>query len=202
MTTTTMTSVVTDDDSAQEETPLDDQPRPRKTARDVTAILTYRGDRPSSSDDTKSPPSNMVTGSYKFQIGSSQNVFRRTLGKGRRPLQSSQGNAKVSASAAILSTVNSTGQRSTYQVYCSVCRRYAAENEHPRCSGQAENRSTAAPATSSTTVTAPVVAQHSVSRRQSNSASTAITVTGNNNSMVSYGSECNTSYCTTFQQLH
>ena len=41
-------SVVTDDDSAQEETPLDDQPRPRKTARDVTALTTYRGDRNSS----------------------------------------------------------------------------------------------------------------------------------------------------------
>jgi hypothetical protein len=34
------------------------------------------------------------------------------------------------------------------------------------------------------TVTAPVIDQYSVSRRQSNSASTAITVTGNNKSMV------------------
>ena len=55
---------------------------------------------------------------------------------------------------------------------------------HPRCHGQAENISNAAHTNSSTTVTAPVIAQHSVSRRQSNSASTAITVTGNNNSTV------------------
>ena len=76
-------SVVTDDNGAQEETPLDDQARPRKTASDVTALTTHRGNGNSSIDDTKSPPSNMVTGSYKFQIGSSQNVFRRTRGGGR-----------------------------------------------------------------------------------------------------------------------
>ena len=112
----------------EEETPLNVQSRSRKTARDVTELTTYRRDRNSSSDDTRSLPSNMVTRSYKFQIGSSQNVSRRTRGGGRRPLQSAQGTAKVSASAATSSTVNSTGQRSTYQVYCSVCRRHVAEN--------------------------------------------------------------------------
>ena len=77
----------------------------------------------------------------------------------------------VSASAVTSSTVNATGQRSTYQVYCSVCRRYKAENQHPRCHGQTVDRSlqVSATATASTTsVTALVVAQHSVSRRQSN----------------------------------
>ena len=115
-------SVVTDDDSAQEETLLDDQSRPRKTARDVTELTTYRRDSNSSSDDTRSPPSNMVTGSYKFQNDLSQNVFRRTHGGGRRPLQSAQDTAKVSMPAATSSTVTSTGQRSIYQVYCSVIR--------------------------------------------------------------------------------
>ena len=59
-----------------------------------------------------------------------------------------------------------------------------AENQHPRCHGRTENRSSAAPTASTTSVTVPVVAQHSVSRHQSNSASTAITVTGDNNSTV------------------
>ena len=90
-------SVVTDDDSDQEVTPVDDQSLPRKTARDVTELTTYRRDRNAFSDNTRSPPANMVTGSYKFQIA--------------------QGTAKVSVSAATSSTVNSTRQ-STAQ--CAV----------------------------------------------------------------------------------
>jgi hypothetical protein len=90
----------------------------------------------------------------------------------------------LSASAVTSSTINVTGQQSTYQVYCSICRRYVAEKQHHRCDEQSEDRSSAAPAAISTTVTAPEVAQHSVSRLQSNSASTVITVTGNNNSTV------------------
>jgi hypothetical protein len=115
-----------------------------------------------------------------FQIEPSQNVFRRTRGGGRRPLRSAQGTSKAPVSAGTSSTSNATGQRSMYQVYCSTCRRYVAENQLHRCHGQSEDRSSAAPAASSKTVTAPVAAQHVVSRLQSNSASTAITVTGNN----------------------
>jgi hypothetical protein len=115
-------SVVTDDDGDQEVTQVDDQSCPLKTARDVTELTTYRRDCKSFSDDTRSPPSPIVTGSYKFHIGSSQNVFRRTRGGDRRPLRSAQGTTKVSAIAATLSTINATGQRSTYQVYFSVCR--------------------------------------------------------------------------------
>ena len=70
-------------------TQVDDQSHPRKTAMKVTELTTYCRDRNSSSDDTRSPPANMVSGSYKFHIGSSQNVFRRTRG-------------------------NATGQRSSY----------------------------------------------------------------------------------------
>ena len=91
------------------------------------------------------------------------------------------------ASEATSSTVNATRERTTYQVYCSACRRYVDETLHPRCHVQTDNRSlpvSTVPPPRTTSVTAPVVAQHSVSRRQSNSASTAITVTWNNNSTV------------------
>ena len=80
-------SVATDDDSDQEVTQVDDQSRPCKTARDVTELTTYRRYRNnSSSDDTRTPLSPIVSGSYQFQIGSSQNVFRKTRAGGRRPL--------------------------------------------------------------------------------------------------------------------
>jgi hypothetical protein len=99
-------SVATDDDSDQEVTQVDDQSRPCKTARDVTELTTYRRYRNnSSSDDTRTPPSPIVSGNYKFQIGSSQNVFRRTRAGGRRPLRSAHGNAKVSTTSATLSTI-------------------------------------------------------------------------------------------------
>ena len=56
-------SVGTDDDSDEEETLLDDQSH-------VIELTTYWRDRNSSSDDTRLPPANMVTGSYKFRIRS------------------------------------------------------------------------------------------------------------------------------------
>ena len=59
-------SVVSDDDSDQEVTQVDDQSGPRKTARNVTELTTYCRDRNSSSDDTRSPPENIVTGSYTW----------------------------------------------------------------------------------------------------------------------------------------
>jgi hypothetical protein len=45
-------SVVTDHISDQESTVQDDQSRPRRAARDVSNLMTYRRDRKSSSEDT------------------------------------------------------------------------------------------------------------------------------------------------------
>jgi hypothetical protein len=88
-------SVLTDHTSDQESTIQDDQSRPRRAARDVSNLTTYRRDRNSSSEDTKSPPANVLSGGYKFNVGSTVNVFRKIHGHGRRvprqPLRSIQG---------------------------------------------------------------------------------------------------------------
>jgi hypothetical protein len=74
------------------------------------------------------------------------------------------------------SSVNVVRQRATYQVYCSICR--DATNSRDRSA-------TNTPATyTSVTVTAPVMAQKSHSRYHSNTASTSVTVNGNNNFSV------------------
>jgi hypothetical protein len=68
-------SVVTDHTSDQESTVQYDQSRPRRAARDASNLTTYRKDHDSSSEDTKSPPSNVLSGGYKFNVGSTVNIF-------------------------------------------------------------------------------------------------------------------------------
>jgi hypothetical protein len=92
-------SEVTVDTSDQESTAQDDQSRPRRAARDVSNLTTYRRDRNSfSSEETKSLSANVLSGGYKFNVGSSVNVFRKIHGHGRRvprrPLRSIQGTAQ------------------------------------------------------------------------------------------------------------
>jgi hypothetical protein len=84
--------------------------------------------------------------------------------------------------------VNAVEQRASYQVYCSICRRYVSKDLHPRCHVGTNNRERSAtntPATNTAvTVAAPVMAQQSQSRSHSNTASTSVTVNGNNYSTV------------------
>jgi hypothetical protein len=55
-------SVVMDHTSDQESTVQDEQSRPRHAARDSSNLTTYRRDRNSSSEDTKSPLANVLSG--------------------------------------------------------------------------------------------------------------------------------------------
>jgi hypothetical protein len=140
----------------------------------------------------------VLSGGYKFSVGSSVNIFRTIDGHGRRvprqPLRSIQGTShhrvltRPSNSGRTTSAVNAVGQRSAYQVYCSICRRYVPEDLHPRCHDATNNRdrsstNTTAPNTD-VTIAAPVMAQQSHLRSQSNTVSTSVTVNGNNNSTV------------------
>ena len=89
-------SVVTDDTSDQESRVQDDQPRSRSAARDVFRLTTYRGEQDTSSDDTKSPPTNVLSGGYKFNVGSNIHVFRKIHEHGRRaPKVDNQQNQEV-----------------------------------------------------------------------------------------------------------
>ena len=168
-------SVVTDDTSDQESTAQDDQSRSRSAARDVSRLTTYRGEQDMSSDDTKSPPTNVLSGGYKFNVGSNIHVFRKTHGHGRRatrqPLRSIQGTSQhrvptqSNNQVSTTSTVNAAGQRAAYQVYCDICRKYVSEDLHPRCHDSTNNHNGSVNNTPTTrtavTVSAPVMAQQS-----------------------------------------
>ena len=165
-------SVVTDDTSDQESMAQDDQSRSRSAARDVSRLTTYRGEQDTSSDDTKSPPTNVLSGGYKFNVGSNIYMFRKIHGHGRRaprqPLRSMQGTSqhhvltRSNNQASTTSTVNAVEQRAAYQVYCSIYRRYVSEDLHPRCHDSTNNHDCSVNNTPTTrtavTVSAPVMA--------------------------------------------
>ena len=133
----------------------------------------------------------MLSGGYRFNVGSSVYAYRKIHGHGRRaprqPLRNIQGTLQYRAitqpsdNVSTTSAVNAGGQRTAYQVYCSICRRYVPENQNHRCERPAIDNNNA---NNAVTVAAPVMAQQAHSRSRSNTASTSVTVNGNNNSTV------------------
>jgi hypothetical protein len=116
-------SVVTDHTSDQEITVQDDQSRIHWVARDISNLTTYRGDRNSSSENTKSPPANVLSGGYKFNVGSTVNIFWKVHGHGgwgfRQPLWSIQGISqhrvltRPNDNWRTTASVNAVGQRAS-----------------------------------------------------------------------------------------
>ena len=49
--------------------------RPRRAASDVSNLTTYQRNLNSSSEDTKSPPANALSGGYQYNVGSTVNMY-------------------------------------------------------------------------------------------------------------------------------
>ena len=101
-------SEATEDTSDHESTAQDDQSRPRQAAREVSNLTTYRRDRSSSSEETKTPPANVLSGGYRFNVGSSVYAYRKIHGHGRRalrqPLRNIQGPHSIGYSNGLVIT--------------------------------------------------------------------------------------------------